>query len=421
RSTIQNSDALKAGKAGDLEGFMKGMDKLLDQQNISEEAFERMLDSPAAKWNKVLNTFKFNLQSTGIEALSAFEPLFDAINTGFDSGQFTQVFGSIQSGLSILANVATAVFQFLLNNFEVVKNALLVIAVVSAAVATNFMIGWIVANWPLVLVVAGLIGIITVLNNLGFSTSEVIGFIIGLFYSLAATVNNVIAVIWNTILSFVEFFANVFVDPIYAVQSLFYNMFHTVADYFTNLINTILDGLNWVINKINEIAGTSINLIAEVEKAQGPTKPTTDKSVLDLSKYRMEQMNALDSFKAGNAKADNLVKSINGFTAGVAPVPAGGYSVPSMPSMPKTPDIGKVDKVGEVGKINDEVDISSEDLKALRELAEIKSIQNFVSLTPTVQVTTGDIMQTMDVDTMIDQITDALEKEIASSAKGVYE
>ena len=42
----------------------------------------------------------------------------------------------------------------------------------------------------------------------------------------------------------------------------------------------------------------------------------------------------------------------------------------------------KIDKVGEVGKIRDTVDISSEDLKTMRELAEMKNIQNFVTLTP---------------------------------------
>src|SRR5690606_33138120 len=42
-----------------------------------------------------------------------------------------------------------------------------------------------------------------------------------------------------------------------------------------------------------------------------------------------------------------------------------------------------IDKVNEGGSINDTVDISSEDLQTLRELAEMKNIQNFVSVTPT--------------------------------------
>lgn len=70
--------------------------------------------------------------------------------------------------------------------------------------------------------------------------------------------------------------------------------------------------------------------------------------------------------------------------------------------------------------INDTVDVSSEDLKTLRELAEMENIQNFVTLTPTVQVTTGDINSGYDVDTIISRIEKVLEEQIVSSAEGVY-
>jgi hypothetical protein len=82
--------------------------------------------------------------------------------------------------------------------------------------------------------------------------------------------------------------------------------------------------------------------------------------------------------------------------------------------------VGKIGKVGEVGRINDTVDISNEDLKIMRELAEMKSIQNFVTLTPTVNVTTGDIRNDTDINTIIRRIEDMLEREIASSAQGVF-
>jgi hypothetical protein len=82
--------------------------------------------------------------------------------------------------------------------------------------------------------------------------------------------------------------------------------------------------------------------------------------------------------------------------------------------------INKIGQVGEVGKIRDTVDISSEDLKIMRELAEMRHIQNFVTLTPTVQVTTGPVSKEVDVDTMIARIETFLTEQIASSAQGVY-
>lgn len=56
----------------------------------------------------------------------------------------------------------------------------------------------------------------------------------------------------------------------------------------------------------------------------------------------------------------------------------------------------------------------------MRELAEMKNIQNFVSLQPTVSVQTGDINNGYDIDTIIGRIERSLNDEIASSAEGVY-
>ncbi|GBG11338.1 putative phage tail tape measure protein [Paenibacillus agaridevorans] len=77
-------------------------------------------------------------------------------------------------------------------------------------------------------------------------------------------------------------------------------------------------------------------------------------------------------------------------------------------------------RLDEVGRVNDTVEINSEDLKTMRELAELKNIQNFVTLTPSVNVQTGDIRNGMDVSSMVQAITVALQEEIAASAEGVY-
>lgn len=105
-----------------------------------------------------------------------------------------------------------------------------------------------------------------------------------------------------------------------------------------------------------------------------------------------------------------------------------------MPSIPTAPaptvvpnsnmsNINKINNIGQVDKIGDvdgTVDVTSEDLKLMRELAEMQAIQRFVSLTPTVQVTTGDINSGHDVDSIISKITDGLNSQIVSSAQGVY-
>jgi len=73
-----------------------------------------------------------------------------------------------------------------------------------------------------------------------------------------------------------------------------------------------------------------------------------------------------------------------------------------------------------VGKINDTVDISSEDLKMMRELAEMKNIQNYVTLTPSVNFGDTHVRNESDINTIVSKITQKLEQDIASSANAVY-
>ncbi len=65
----------------------------------------------------------------------------------------------------------------------------------------------------------------------------------------------------------------------------------------------------------------------------------------------------------------------------------------------------------------DTPELPEENLVMMRDLAERDSIRSFVTMNPTVQVTTGNIMQEVDVNTMIAKIESAMEMEIAMSAE----
>lgn len=70
--------------------------------------------------------------------------------------------------------------------------------------------------------------------------------------------------------------------------------------------------------------------------------------------------------------------------------------------------------------VKEDVRLSEENLVLLQHLAEPRSVTNFVTLTPTVQVTTGDIRQEADIDDLIARVTQAMSREIDSSARGAY-
>lgn len=408
RNMIQNSDALKAGKAGDIEGFIKGMDKLLNQQNLTQKAFEKMLDSPAAKWQRAIQTFQYNLMKSGREALVAFQPFIDTINKTFESGKFQGFFNSLSAGLTMFSQVASTTISFVISNFDLFKNALVAIGGIVAFLGARWMVTWIAANWPIFLIIGAITLLLTVLNEFGISTSQVLGFVAGLFAALYAEIYNGIAVVWNVIWSFAEFLFNIFVDPVYAIKKLFYDLFQDLSGFFAGLVNTFIDGLNWVIQKINDLTDAGISSIQKLNAAAFEMQPpTSDKDVYDFSKYKMKYKDVGESFKSGYDFGNNAV---NGLSNSISKL-MGPFQVPKNQN---------IDKVGEVGKIKDKVDISSEDLKTMRELAEMKNIQNFVTLQP--QLTFGDTHVRQDgrsIDEIVANISSRLEEEIASSARMV--
>lgn len=81
-----------------------------------------------------------------------------------------------------------------------------------------------------------------------------------------------------------------------------------------------------------------------------------------------------------------------------------------------------VDNVNNVNHINDTVDIASEDLKYMRELAEREAINQFTNklLQPQINVTFGEVKETADVDGIIQRITDGLVENLNNSGDVVH-
>src|SRR5690606_3279626 len=220
------------------------------------------------------------------------------------------------------------------------------------------------------------------------------------------------------------------------------NAFNTAKNYVLSIVesmvNGVIQGINWLINQLNRIPGVSIQAIGQVSFAAAAA--ARSEAVRQMGEAQIRGMETMARIRAlqreqqvqerlaarqaarasqkpsvpqlsptqlqlGGALADGL-KNIKDISKNVGDAAKKG--------------VKKVGKVGSVGRIEDEVDISKEDIKLMRELAEMRAIQNFVTLTPTVNVTTGDIRNDADIDTIIRRIEQSLEREIANSAQGVW-
>lgn len=409
---------------GDVGGVITALEKLLDNNKMGQGAYDKMSKTPKEEVGTLKNNFSNFLAQTGQAALAAFLPAITKINDAFKSEKFESFFNSLSAGLYLIASVAESVIKFLVDHFGIVQNVLVALGIGLLVLAGIWLIQWFSALWPVFLVIGAIFLLLEILNYFGISTGEVIGFVVGLFLGMFANIQNMVAVHWNMFVAFAEFLANFLKDPAYAIQKLFYDIFMNLHEYFLNFFEDCRKGINWLIEKINAVTGTEIPIIPKVEMPLDKLKPKTDKDVVDYSDRRMGQKSVFDAIGQGQEVVGKIMKvgkddfdkdkvgeQIKKWTN--SPI----YFPPSKQPGSQLPNINRVN---EIGQVNNTVDVASEDLEVMRDLAEIQSIQNFVTLTPTVQVTTGDIHQPTDANEMIRRIEEVMSREIANSAQGVY-
>lgn len=454
--------------SSNLDGFITKLDVILQKQGYTQQAFDTMLDSPLQKWNALVNQFNGVLGQIGQAALVALTPLLDRLNEAFANGEFTGIIEWLSNAFTVAANALTMLVDGILyiasviqQNWDIIQPILMALALVALALVIiqvySLVAAWLLLNWPILLVIAAIAAVIGILSMMGVSGTEILGVIIGTFMLLGEMVRVVIATMWNYFAIFAEFIANVFKDPFYAFQKLLYDLGMFGMQIFYNLIVGIEDflgkamgAIGKVASFINDIFGTNFAVMSEADiniasknvKGWMDTlksfEPQSDKDVFHMKRMDGEfdpkvsdkgqdvakqLLSKIPSLPDPNSKETKLPGNFGGSTP----------KTPSMPPMPTAPaptvvpnnmsninQINNVGKVDQIGGVEGTIDVTSEDLKLMRELAEMQAIQRFVSLTPTVQVTTGDINSGHDVDSIISKITDGLNSQIVSSAQGVY-
>lgn len=451
------SDVIKKAlydAADDIETKFKSMPITFSQamtmiKNAGMKAFEPLF----VRFSQFINSDAFatlsahfmtfvNLAVAGLSFLFDFiEYIYLALNI------VAEYWPVIAAGLGVLIAVY---FPTILSNFTlmIVKLWLMIEPILAQAAA------WAVAHWPIILIILAVMGLIAILMNFGVTTEQILGFVGGLFFALGATIWNIIAHVWNTFAMFAEFLINLFIDPTYAVKKLMYDMakssidqmaalagsFDKAADILGNAFvsgaNMAITAINWVIKALNKIPGIDIGTMGKVSARTGNNlsqglknfsnslqAPTSDKNVVNLKRMDLKSLPA--AYQSGYSAGTNLKmpnfggNSIFGANKDI-PLNLDNLSsgVPSNLKDGKNPTGGKLDSIG---KIDDEINIADEDLKLLKELADIRSIQNFKTLQPNYTFT-GDISvrEEADIDKIVAKLNDKIISNEKESVEGVY-
>ncbi|GAB6927048.1 hypothetical protein JCM10914A_10310 [Paenibacillus sp. JCM 10914] len=435
-SNIQAFNQELVASKGNFADFLNSMDSLLQKSGMTQEAMDSMLDSPVNKWQKIMGYMEDSYSQMGAGALAALIPVLDMLINAFESGSFQPFIDALTIGLSVLAQAFTWIAELVPPAWELIKVA---VSGVGTAIwnIMNIFMGFL----PIIVFAAVLLGML----NIGFITGKLVALGYATAQWMAAMKTNILTAATNLQAGAMRILNMVMrANPIMLVVSaviaiiaafaawqartmglkqIFSNVFGFIVDLAQGTANAVISVINGIIKGVNAVAGffgkilgVDTKQMAEIEyKADFTDFKNKGKDFIEdfsMDKFKSQFLPEADK----NANED-LLKDWNiGKTGLDVSYPKSGPIPPTAP-IPVTPAGGKIDSIG---KVDSSVDVASEDLKVMRDLAEVQAISNMITLTPTVQMTTGDINSGADLDTIMSRINRTLEEQFVSSAEGVY-
>ncbi|RXM69432.1 hypothetical protein [Clostridium tetani] len=421
-------------EATSMDDFIKKFDHMVSEKGGTQKAVEEAANAASSLWNNLMANISTSFAKAGNRALEVMKPALRALNEAFREGKFQPFFDSISSGLAIIGqgvlfvlNIISWIGGFVQENWSIIEPILIATALYFSTILIPILwdtittilamgVAWLMINWPILLIIGLIALFIYILTQCGVTAEQILGFIGGIFGVTFAFIHNHIAYLWNKFASFAEFIANLFIDPVYAIKKLFYDMATNILGRIANIAKALTD-------LINMIPGVKVNLHSGLDNLINKIPvPKSDKNVVKIP--RMKQLDYENEFKYGYGKGAGVANGIGNM-----------FSTPDLSNISKKANLDEWNKAQGPGKlaseadkdkkkhlksIDDKIDVSNEHLEMLRDLAEQESIQNFVTLTPTVQVTTGDIKEEADINKIIDKIESYMENELVNSAEGVY-
>ena len=294
--------------------------------------------------------------------------------------------------------------------------------------------------WIIILIIA-LIALfyaaVAAVNKFAGTSVSATGIICGVFMVAAAFIGNlfvalinfvidIFVVLWNFIAAFANFFGNVFNDPVGAIARLFFDLVDTVLSLLLSLasaLDTIFGS-----NLAGAVQGWRDSLGGWVDSTFGQGEEIMAKlNAEDLHLDRFEYSSAWD---AGYSFGEGIDESIANFDPSSlfdTNVPgAGDYADLSNYGS----DLGGLggigsgvdDIAGNTGAIADSMDITEEDLKYLRDIAEQEAVNRFTTAEISVDMSgmQNNISNGMDLDGVISGLTEGVNEAIDSMAEGVH-
>lgn len=445
---------------------------------IVKAAMFAAADETNAKFEQMPKTFSQIWNSFQNTALIAFQPVFQQMNEIANSEAFQELVNNALNVLVIIADIACKIFDLMTGiavdnwsclspviygvaaalavyyGWQLAVNAIgavsrgihivmaaaqmihaaatgaLTVATAAGIAAQNGLNAALYAcpvTWILVMIIALVIllyAVVAVINKVTGSTVSATGIICGAFMFAAAVIGNVFlslvnymidigVVIWNFIAAFANFFANVLNDPVAAIARLLFEL----VDGGISLLKALASSIDTIFgsNFSGAIQGWGDSLSGWVDKTFGQGEVILEKK--DASSLHLERFKYGEAWDAGYSFGEGIDESIANFD------PSSLFDV-------DTPNASDYEAgiAGDVGDIagNTEtmtgaMDITGEELKYLRDIAEQEAINRFTTAEIKIEQTNHNTIKNgMDLDGIMSGMTDMVNEAVYISTEGVH-
>ena len=291
----------------------------------------------------------------------------------------------------------------------------------------------IIALIAVIMAVCSAIAKMTGIANSGFGViTGGVNVVIQFFKNLGLTVANIALGIGNAIAALASNMMTAFHNAICNVQSWFYNLLSTAL--------SVIEGICAALNKLpfvefdySGISSAADDYAAKASEAAGNKEDY--QSISDAFNEGFTTFDAFqdgwasDAFNAGAAWGDGIADKVSNFSLsdvfGQTDIPNVGNYTSGFNDAIANSGVG--DSIGNIddntGKIKDSLDVTEEDLKYLRDIAEQEAINRFT--TAEINVDMSGMQNTVnsgdDIDGFMTKLTDSVNEAVDNMTEGVHE
>ena len=302
-----------------------------------------------------------------------------------------------------------------------------------AACPITWIIVLIIALIAIIFAVCNAIAKMTGIANSGFGViTGGVNVVIQFFKNLGLTVANIALGIGNAIAALASNMMTAFHNAICSVQSWFYNLLSTALSVIEGICSA-LNKLPFVEFDYSGISSAADDYAAKASEAAGNKEDY--QSISDAFNEGFTTFDAFqdgwasDAFNEGAAWGDGIADKVSNFSLsdvfGQTDIPNVGDYTSGFNDAIANSGVG--DSIGNIddntGKIKDSLEVSEEDLKYLRDIAEQEAINRFT--TAEINVDMSGMQNTVnsgdDIDGFMTKLTDSVNEAVDNMTEGVHE